>query len=101
MARKVSLNVNGNSIELNPFVEAYVYHVAAGIVNSLKGTGSVKTLELDIDSDKRVTLTLNGTGVPVNEFVMQIIFNTMAGMVKDLKGVTEAMSTFSLMASQD
>jgi hypothetical protein len=99
MARKVSLNVNGNSIELNPFVEAYVYHVAVGIVNSLKGTGSVKKLELDIDSDKHVTLTLNGANVPVNEFVMQIVHNTMSGMVQDLKGVTEAMSTFSLRMS--
>jgi hypothetical protein len=100
MARKVSLTVNGNPIELNPFVEGYVYHIAAGILNSLKSTGKIKKLDLDIDSDGLVTVVLNGKAVSVNVFVMEIIRNTMAGMVKDLKGVEKEMSTFSLRVSQ-
>lgn len=96
MARKVSLNVNGNPIELNPFVEGYVYYIAEGIVNSLKGTGVIKKLDLDIDSDGLLTVELNGNGVSVNVFVMEIVRNTLSGMVKDLKGVTDEMRTFSL-----
>ncbi len=100
MSRKVSLTVNGNSIEMNPFVEDYICQVAAGIVKSLKGTGAIKKLELDVDSDGQVTITLNGANVPCNVFVTQIIHNTLAGMVTDLKGVEKAMSTFSLKITQ-
>jgi hypothetical protein len=100
MARNVSLNVNGNTIELNPFVEGYVYYIAAGVINSLKDTKPIKTLELDIDSDGLLTITLNGEGLPVNEFVMEIVRNTFNGMVSNLKGVDEAMRTLSLSVKQ-
>lgn len=100
MARKVSLTVNGNPIELNPFVEGYAYYIAAGIINSLKDTGEIKNLELDVDSDGQVSIVLNGDVVPCNVFVMDIIHNTLAGMVSNLKGVGKKMSTFSLRISQ-
>jgi hypothetical protein len=100
MARKVSLIVNSVPIEFNPFVEGYVYYIAEGVVNSLKDTGVIKTLELDIDSDGQVTINLNGDNVPLTEFPMQIIRNTMAGMVANFKGVQKEMSTFSLRVSQ-
>jgi hypothetical protein len=100
MARKVSLNVNGNPIELNPFVEGYVYYIAAGIINSLKDTGPINQLELDVDSDGQVSMVLNGAAVPCNVFVMDIIHNTLSGMVSNLKGVDKKMSTFSLRVSQ-
>jgi hypothetical protein len=96
MARKVSLTVNGNPIELNSFVEGYVYHIAAGILNSLKGTGVIKKLDLDIDSDGLVTVVLNGKAVSVNVFVMEIVRNTLAGMVSKLKGVDKEMSTLAI-----
>jgi hypothetical protein len=101
MARKVSLTVNGNPIELNPFVEGYVYYIAAGILNSLKDTKPIKKLDFDVDSDGLVTIVLNGDGVSVNVFVMEIVRNTLAGMVSNLKGVDEqGMNTFSLRVSQ-
>ncbi|OGO18269.1 MAG: hypothetical protein A2Z15_03500 [Chloroflexi bacterium RBG_16_50_11] len=100
MARKVSLTVNGNPIKLDFFVEGYVYHVAAGILASLKDTGAIKKLELDVDSDGQVKITLNGAEVPLSYFPVQIIRNTLAGMVSDLKGVTKEMSTLSLRVSQ-
>jgi len=101
MARKVNLNVNGKTIELNPFVEGYVYHITAGILNSLKNTKPIKTLELDIDSDGLVTVNLNGNGVPANVFVMEIVRNTYAGLVSNLKGVAdEEMRTLSLRIIQ-
>ena len=99
MARKTSLTVNGNPIELNPYVEGYVFYIAAGILNSLKDTGPIKRLELDIDSDGQVSIVLNGTAVPCNVFVMEIIRNTLAGMVSGLKGVTGEMRTLELKIS--
>jgi hypothetical protein len=96
MARKVSLTVNNNPIEMNPFVEGYVYHVAAGILNSLKDTKPIKKLDFDIDSDGLVTIVLNGGAVSVNVFVMEIIRHTMAGMVSNLKGVAKEMRTLEL-----
>jgi hypothetical protein len=100
MSRKVSLQVNENPIELNPFVEAYVYYIAEGIINSLKDTKPIKTLDIDIDSDGLLTVDLNGNGVPVNEFVMEIVRNTLAGMVSNLKGVDEPMRTLLISVKQ-
>jgi hypothetical protein len=100
MARKTSLTVNGNPIKLDYFVEGYVYHVAAGILNSLKGTSAIKTLEFDIDSEGDVKINLNGADVPLSFFPVQIIKSTLAGMVSNLKGVDRAMSTFSLRVTQ-
>lgn len=100
MARKTSLTVNGKTITLDYFVEGYVYHVAAGILASLKGTGEIKKLELDVDSDGDVKITLNGADVPLSFFPVQIIKNTLAGMVASLKGVSGKMSTLSLRVTQ-
>ena len=100
MARKVSLTVNDNPIELDYFVGGYIYHVAAGILASLKGTGTIKNLELDVDNDGQIKITLNGSDVPLSYFPVQIIHSTLAGMVSNLKGVANEMSTLELKISQ-
>lgn len=96
MARKTSLIVNNVPIELDYFVEGYVYHVVAGILASLKDTDSIKTLNLIVDEDGLVQITLNGADVPLSYFPVQIIRNTLAGMVSNLKGVTKEMRTLEL-----
>jgi hypothetical protein len=96
MSRKVNLKVNGDPIELDDFVEGYVYHVTSGILASLKGTGGIKNLVLDVDDDGQVNIILNGTDVPLGYFPVQIIHNTLAGMVSNLKGVAEKMRTLEL-----
>lgn len=95
MARKVNLSVNGNNIELNPFVESYVYHVAGGIIASLKGTEAVKKLELAIENGD-AKITLNGKDIPLNVFATDIIINTMSGMVTNFKGVEGKMKSLQL-----
>ncbi len=99
MARKVNLTVNNNPIEFNPFVESYVYHIANGIVASLKGTGAIKKLELDIENGD-VKINLNGKDIPTNVFVADIVTNTLAGMVSNLKGVEGKMKTLKLRIEQ-
>jgi hypothetical protein len=96
MARKTSLIVNNIPIELDSFVEGYVYHVIAGILASLKGTGTIKKLELYVDGNEQVKIILNGVNVPLNFFATDIIRNTLAGMVSNLKGVDKEMNTLSL-----
>ena len=96
MARKTSLTVNNIPIELDYFVEGYVYHVVAGILASLKDTDAIKILELDVDEDGQVQITLNGADVPLSYFPVQIIRNTLAGMVSNLKGVAKEMRTLEL-----
>jgi hypothetical protein len=100
MARKVSLTVNETLIDMNEFVEAYFYHVTGGIVASLKDTGAVKKLKLDIDKSGDVKLGLNGKDIPLNIFVVEIVRNTLAGMVANLKGVGGKMKTLSLKIEQ-
>jgi hypothetical protein len=100
MPRKVSLTVNDSPIELDHFVKGFVYHVTAGILASLKDTGAIKTLELNVDGDGQVNITLNGTEVPLSYFPVRIIRDTLAGMVSNLKGVTGPMRTLELKVTQ-
>jgi hypothetical protein len=100
MARKVNLTVNETSIELNEFLEAYFYHVAGGIIASLKDTEAIKKLKLDIDNTGDVKIILNGKDIPVNIFVTEIVRNTLGGMVGNLKGVNGKLKTLSLRIEQ-
>jgi hypothetical protein len=100
MAKKVSLTVNENPLDLNEFVEAYFYHISGGIVASLKDTGPVKKLKLDVDKTGDVKLDLNGKDIPMNIFVADIVRNTLSGMVANLKGVNGKMKTLSLKIEQ-
>jgi len=100
VARKTSLTVNNIPIELDYFVEGYVYHVAAGILASLKGTSTIKNLKLEVDADGQVQITLNGDDVPLSFFPVQIVRSTLAGMVATLKGVNKEMKTLSLSVKQ-
>ena len=100
MARKVSLTVNNNPIKLDAFVEGFVYHVTNGILGSLKDTGPIKKLELDIDNSGDVKINLNGKEVPLTFFPVEIIRNTLAGMVSNLKGVDGKLKTLEMRISQ-
>ena len=45
---KAELNVNGESIELNSFVENFISQAVAGMVKPLRGVGDVETITLKI-----------------------------------------------------
>ena len=100
MAKKVSLTVNGAPIKLDEFVESYVYHVADGIVASLKDTGAYKKLDMEIEVTGDVKLVFNGKDNPLNFFVTEIVRNTLSGMVSNLKGVQGEVKTLKLSVSQ-
>ncbi len=100
MARKVSLTVNHNRIDMIEFVESYVYHVTSGILASLKDTGEIKKLALDIDDTGDVKINLNGKDVPLSIFPVEIIKNTLAGMVSNLKGVKGGLKTLQIKIEQ-
>ena len=96
MARKTSLTVNNIPIELDYFVEGYIYHVVTGMLASLKGTTTIKKLGLNVNEDGQVQIALNGNEVSLSYFPVQIIRSTLAGMVSNLKGVTGEMRTLEL-----
>jgi hypothetical protein len=100
MARKISLTVNENPIKLDYFVEGYVYHVTSGIIASLKETGVIKKLELDIDKTGDVKINLNGKDVPLSIFPVELIHNTLGGMVVNLKGVEGKLKTLAIRVEQ-
>ena len=100
MARKVSLTVNGSPIKLDKFVEGYIYHIAGGIVASLKDTGAVKDLKLELKDNGDIQMKLNGRDIPLNYFASEIIRNTLAGVVANLKGVAGETKTLQLNIEQ-
>jgi hypothetical protein len=84
--RQVNLSVNDVPIALDAFVQGYIEHVVEGILSSLKGTGTIKRVELSIKGDQ-VSIILNNAAVSISPFVARITRNTMEGMVSSLKGV--------------
>ena len=88
MSREVKLTVNNRVIQLDKFVEGFVYETTRGILASLKDTGDIQTGEVYIDGES-VKVAVNNNEIPVNVFVAKIIKSTMAGMVSPLKGVSE------------
>lgn len=92
MTRSVSLSVNNLPINLDYFVEGYIDHVIGGVIASLKDTGEIKELEMNVDNDGQVTINLNGNDVPLTYFPMEIIRSTLEGMVATLKGVDRVLN---------
>ena len=88
MTRGVSLSVNGVPIELDYFVQSFIDHTVAGMLEALEGTGEIETLEILLEGEK-VKIKLNGAEVPLKAFVNKFIKNTLMGMVSSLKGVSE------------
>jgi DNA gyrase/topoisomerase IV subunit B len=86
MTRELKLTVNGESIPLDYFVEAFIDHTTRGMLESLEGTGDVITAKINID-DGTIKVTANGSEIPVNPFVTKILNSTIRGMVSVLKGV--------------
>ena len=89
MTRQISLSVNDVPIELDYFVQEYIDHVVGGIMASLKDTGEIESLQLNIDNEGQVIINLNDADVPLKYFPNDIIKSTILGMVAPLKGVSE------------
>jgi len=89
MTRRVSLSVNDVPIKLDYFVHNYIDHVIAGIIASLRDTGEIESLHLNIDNEGQVTINLNGADVPIKYFPNKIIKATILGIVSPLRGVGE------------
>jgi|WetSurMetagenome_2_1015567.scaffolds.fasta_scaffold584323_2 hypothetical protein len=92
MTRKTDLQVNGNKINLDRFVDSFVHHTVTGMIDSLEGTREINGITLSIDGET-VKLELNGQPVATNLFVNKIITSTVAGMVSPLKGVKGPLVT--------
>lgn len=96
MTRKVSLTVNNSPINLDYFVEGYLDHVVGGIIASLRDTGEIKDLKLNIDNRGEVKIRLNNADVPLGYFPVEIIRSTILGIVSPLKGVAKEINTLEI-----
>lgn len=86
MTRQVILLVNNLPIDLDYFVQGFMDHTIAGMLESLEGTGTLQSTDITLEGD-RTTVKVNGAIIPTNPFVSKIIKNTIVGMVSSLKGV--------------
>lgn len=86
---KTTLRVDGKSVELNPFVEAFLGNICEAILRSLKGTQAARSaifriegrkVELHVDS-RRVDLHM-GRG-----FAGVLVRDTLMGALAHLRGV--------------
>ena len=85
---KAKMRVNGKTIEMNPFVESYVAHVAAGIVESLKGVDYLSKIEIKQDGQE-VKVAVNGDEISLTPFPNDLITGTLKGLLLTLKGVDD------------
>jgi hypothetical protein len=96
VTKRVSLFVNNVPIDLDYFVESYIDHVVGGIIASLRDTGQIETLELNVDNEGQVKITLNNAAVPLKYFPVEIIKSTLEGMITPLKGVDRVLSPLEI-----
>ena len=96
MDRKTSLQVNGVSINMDRFVESFVYHTTIGMIDSLQGTDASGSVHLAILEDGKVALTLKGKPVKTTSFVDTIVTSTAFGMVQPLKGVSSPVKLVTI-----
>ena len=80
------LEINNESVELNPFVEEFLTRTVVGAVSSLKGAENIRRLELYLERGD-VKLVVNGDELPLTPFPKEIFTNTIIGLVSSLKGV--------------
>jgi len=85
---KAELEVNNESVELNPFVEEFLTRTVVGAVSSLRGAENIRDLELCLERGD-VKLVVNGNELPLTPFPSDIITNTITGLVSSLKGVSK------------
>ena len=83
---QAALEVNGEPIDLNPFIEQFVARTTAGAVSALRGAENIESLELAIRHGD-VTVTVNGNEIEVTFFPNEILASTLIGMVSSLKGI--------------
>ena len=86
MTRQVILLVNNLPIDLDYFVQGFMDHTIAGMLESLEGTGKPQSADITLEGN-RTTVIVNEAVIPTNPFVSKIIKNTIVGMVSSLKGV--------------
>lgn len=87
MSERTALSVNDVPIKLDEFVEGYLFHMVSGIMASLRDTGDIKELALNIDNEGQVEIRLNGSQVELKYFPIEIIRSTLMGALAPLKGV--------------
>ena len=83
---EATLQINNESVELNPFIENFLARTVIGAVSSLKGTEDVQSLECKLTQGD-LELIVNGSELPLTPFPKDIITNTIIGLVSSLKGV--------------
>ena len=91
MNLKTELEVNNAPVELNPFVHEFLTRTVVGGVSSLKGTGNIQNLELNLERDD-VKIIVNGNELPLTPFPKEIISSTIIGLVSPLKGMDKVDS---------
>lgn len=52
-AANAELTVNGEKVELNNFVQGFISQTLIGMVKSLRGVGSIETIELKISKNAK------------------------------------------------
>ena len=91
MNLKTELEVNNAPVELNPFVHEFLTRTVVGGVSSLKGTGNIQNLELNLERDD-VKIIVNGNELPLTPFPKEIVSSTIIGLVSPLKGMDKVDS---------
>ena len=80
------LEVNNESVKLNPFVEEFLSRTVVGAVSCLKGAENIRDLELYLERGD-VKLLFNGNELPLTPFPKEILTSTIIGLVSSLKGM--------------
>lgn len=83
---EATLDVNGISIELNPFIEKFLSRTVMAAVSSLREAEDMHRLELSLNKED-LNIIVDGNDIALTAFPQQIIIGTVKGLVSSLKGI--------------
>jgi hypothetical protein len=86
---KATLYVDGNTIEMNPFIESYLANICKAILNSLKGTQGAQKAVFRIKG-KNVEIVVNDNPLDLHidrGFAGVIVRDTILEVLTHLRGI--------------
>ena len=84
--RRVTLSINGESVQIVEFVKKLMGDVISGMLVNLKGADISQEICIFIDGDV-ISITTGGNIIETNPFIGDIIRKTTIGMASSLKRV--------------
>lgn len=87
---EVALTVNGNRVDIKPFVRTMFVNTINGLLAALHDAGNATEIMITVGHNREACLTADGNSVEMKSFIRDMVVNTTRGLVTALRGIENA-----------